>query len=122
MSGPRLIFEDGEQRRDFVYAGDVAEACRLALEVDGAVGQAFNIGSGRPVTIKEAARLLAETLGVPIEPEITGECRSWRRSALFPDIGAARRVLGLSAENTVASRTCGIGELAKRPGRRGPSG
>jgi dTDP-L-rhamnose 4-epimerase len=35
---PPLIFEDGEQRRDFVYAGDVAEACRLALEVDGAVG------------------------------------------------------------------------------------
>ena len=30
---PPLIFEDGEQRRDFVYAGDVAEACRLALEV-----------------------------------------------------------------------------------------
>ena len=29
---PPLIFEDGEQRRDFVYAGDVAEACRLALE------------------------------------------------------------------------------------------
>ncbi len=67
-----LIFEDGEQRRDFVYAGDVAEACRLALEVDGAVGQAFNIGSGRPVTITQMARLLAETLGVPIEPEITG--------------------------------------------------
>jgi dTDP-L-rhamnose 4-epimerase len=91
---PPLIFEDGEQRRDFVYASDVAEACRLALEVDGAVGQVFNIGTGRPVTIKQAARLLAETLGVPIEPEITGECRIGDVRHCFPDISAARRVLG----------------------------
>ena len=91
---PPLIFEDGEQLRDFVYAGDVAEACRLALEVDGAVGQAFNIGSGQPVTVKQAARLLAETLGVPIEPEITGECRIGDVRHCFPDIGAARRILG----------------------------
>jgi dTDP-L-rhamnose 4-epimerase len=91
---PPLIFEDGEQRRDFVYAGDVAEACRLALEVEGAVGRAFNIGSGRPVTIKEVARLLADTLAVPIEPEITGECRVGDVRHCFPDIGAARSVLG----------------------------
>jgi dTDP-L-rhamnose 4-epimerase len=91
---PPLIFEDGEQRRDFVYAGDVAEACRLALEVEGAVGHAFNIGSGRPVTIKDVARLLADTLAVPIEPEITGECRVGDVRHCFPDIGAARSVLG----------------------------
>jgi dTDP-L-rhamnose 4-epimerase len=91
---PPMIFEDGKQRRDFVYAGDVAEACRLALESDEAVGRAFNIGSGRPVTIKEVALLLAETLGVPIEPEITGECRIGDVRHCFPDISAARAVLG----------------------------
>jgi dTDP-L-rhamnose 4-epimerase len=91
---PPVIFEDGEQRRDFVYAGDVAEACRLALENDRAVGRVFNIGSGRPVTIKEVARLLAVSLGVPIEPEITGECRIGDVRHCFPDISAARSVLG----------------------------
>jgi dTDP-L-rhamnose 4-epimerase len=91
---PPLIFEDGEQRRDFVYAGDVAEACRLALNVESAVGRALNIGSGQPVTIKQAARLLAETLGVPIEPEITGDCRIGDVRHCFPDISAARTVLG----------------------------
>lgn len=91
---PPLIFEDGEQRRDFVYAEDIAEACRLALQIDGAVGRSFNIGSGRTVTIKEVALLLADTLGVPIEPEITGECRIGDVRHCFPDIGAARSVLG----------------------------
>jgi dTDP-L-rhamnose 4-epimerase len=61
---PLLIFEDGEQRRDFVYAGGVVEACRLALEVEEAAGRTFDIGSGRPVTIKQVARLLADTLAV----------------------------------------------------------
>jgi dTDP-L-rhamnose 4-epimerase len=91
---PPLIFEDGKQRRDFVNAGDVAEACRLALEVEAAVGGAFNIGSGQPVMIKEVAGLLADTLGVPIEPEITGECRVGDVRHCFPDISAARSVLG----------------------------
>jgi dTDP-L-rhamnose 4-epimerase len=91
---PPVIFEDGEQRRDFVYAGDVAEACRLALEVEGAIGRAFNIGSGRPVAIKEVARLLADTLGLSIEPDITGEYRVGDVRHCFPDITAARSVLG----------------------------
>jgi dTDP-L-rhamnose 4-epimerase len=91
---PPLIFEDGEQRRDFVYAGDVAEACRLAARTDGAIGRVFNIGSGRPTTIKQVAQLLADMLGVPIEPEITSEYRIGDIRHCFPDIGAARSVLG----------------------------
>lgn len=91
---PPLIFEDGGQRRDFVYAGDVAQACRLALETDAAIGRAFNIGSGRAVTIRDVAMLLGDALGVPIEPEITGECRIGDVRHCFPDIGAARSVLG----------------------------
>jgi len=100
---PPLIFEDGQQRRDFVFAGDVAEACRLALQTDAAVGRAFNIGSGRPVTIREAAGLLADTLGVPIEPEITGECRIGDVRHCFPDISAARSVLGYEPRTQLAA-------------------
>jgi dTDP-L-rhamnose 4-epimerase len=60
---PPLIFEDGEQRRDFVYAGDVAEACRLAMEVGGAVGRAFNIGSGRPIPEGIGVGALVQSIG-----------------------------------------------------------
>jgi len=100
---PPLIFEDGEQRRDFVYVDDVAEACRLALLSDVAVGKALNIGSGSPVTVKEAARLLADTLGVAIEPEITGECRVGDVRHCFPDIRQARAALGYRPRTTLAA-------------------
>ena len=100
---PPLIFEDGEQRRDFVYVEDVAEACRLALTADAAIGRALNIGSGVPVTIKEAARLLADTLGVAIEPEITGECRVGDVRHCFPDISEARAVLGYRPQVALSS-------------------
>src|SRR5918911_455957 len=50
---PPLIFEDGFQRRDFVHVHDVAEACRLAMEVDAANGEVFNVGSGENCTIRE---------------------------------------------------------------------
>ncbi|HJU15587.1 MAG TPA: NAD-dependent epimerase/dehydratase family protein [Stellaceae bacterium] len=91
---PPLIFEDGEQLRDFVHVEDVAAACTLALEAEGAIGQALNIGSGRPISILEVARLLADALGAAIEPEITGECRIGDVRHCFPDIGAARAALG----------------------------
>jgi dTDP-L-rhamnose 4-epimerase len=105
---PPLIFEDGEQRRDFVYVEDVAEACRLALTADAAVGRAFNIGSGESVSIREAARLLGDALGVGIEPEVTGECRVGDVRHCFPDIGAARAVLGYRPATPLAA---GLGKL-----------
>ena len=106
---PPLIFEDGEQRRDFVHVGDVAEACCLALQVEPAIGRTFNIGSGRPITVREAAQLLADRLGVPIEPEITGECRIGDVRHCFPDIGAAQAVLNYQPRTRLED---GIVELA----------
>ena len=107
---PPLIFEDGEQRRDFVYVGDVAEACRLALSCDAAVGRVFNIGSGRAVTINQIARLLADALGVAIEPEVTGECRMGDIRHCFPDISQARSILGYRPLTTLEE---GIGRLVE---------
>ena len=105
---PPLIFEDGEQRRDFVYVGDVAEACRLALSSDAATGHALNIGSGRAVTINQVARLLADALGVAIRPEVTGECRIGDIRHCFPDISQARSVLGYRPQTTLEE---GVGKL-----------
>jgi dTDP-L-rhamnose 4-epimerase len=92
---PPLINEDGRQQRDFVSVRDVAQACRLALEVPGAADRVFNIGSGEHYSICEIAELLARTLGKEdIEPEITGRYRMGDIRNCFADISAARKTLG----------------------------
>jgi nucleoside-diphosphate-sugar epimerase len=57
---PLTIFGDGKQTRDFVYVKDVVEANILALRNKGAVGETFNIGTGKKATVNEVARLLKE--------------------------------------------------------------
>ena len=53
LNGQRpMIFEDGEQRRDFVHVGDVARAFADALVHPKAVGEVFNIGSGADRSVK----------------------------------------------------------------------
>ena len=91
---PPLVFEDGEQRRDFVNVRDVARACVLALEEPGADGAALNIGSGEPITVSEIARRLGGVLDVAIEPELTGKARAGDIRHCFADISLARDLLG----------------------------
>jgi dTDP-L-rhamnose 4-epimerase len=106
-----LIFEDGLQQRDFVSVKDVARACRLALEVDGAAGEALNIGSGRSHTVREIAAQLAEILGLSrLRPEITGTYRVGDIRHCFADVSRARQILGY--EPRVQFRD-GLAELAE---------
>lgn len=89
------IFEDGEQRRDFVHVRDVARACRLALETPSAAGRAFNVGSGRRYTINEIAASLSKVLGKShVGTEVTGGYRVGDIRHCYADISAAREVLG----------------------------
>jgi dTDP-L-rhamnose 4-epimerase len=92
---PPLIFEDGEQRRDFVDVVDVAEAFALALEHPGAAGGVFNIGSGQDRSVREVAALLAASMGRgDLAPEITGQARAGDIRHCIPDLTRAREVLG----------------------------
>jgi dTDP-L-rhamnose 4-epimerase len=107
---PPLIFEDGEQRRDFVHVRDVAAGCRLALEVEAAAGGVFNIASGEALTIRAIADRMAAALGSSIKPVITGQHRVGDIRHCLADIGLARRVLGYQPTIDLAA---GLGELAE---------
>jgi dTDP-L-rhamnose 4-epimerase len=92
---PPLINEDGFQRRDFVSVYDVAQACRLALEVPEAAGHVFNVGSGHNYTIRDIAARIAPLLRREyLQPEITGKYRMGDIRHCFADISLARDILG----------------------------
>ena len=108
---PPLIFEDGYQKRDFVSVRDIAQACRLSLEVEEAAGRVFNVGSGRAFTVREVAERMAHTLGKEhITPEVTGEYRVGDIRHCFADISLARKVLGYEPRVTFED---GLMELAQ---------
>lgn len=107
---PPLMFEDGEQRRDFVHVEDVARAFVLALEHPEAAGQIFNIGSGRDVSIREVAQQLAVAMGCPnLVAEPLGRARAGDIRHCFADIKKAGRVLGYQPQRSFADS---LGELA----------
>jgi dTDP-L-rhamnose 4-epimerase len=91
---PPLVFEDGEQRRDFVHVRDVARAFCLALERDEAAGHALNVGSGTSATVREIGDKLAATVGKEIAPQLTGDYRVGDIRHCFADITRARDLLG----------------------------
>jgi dTDP-L-rhamnose 4-epimerase len=104
-----VVYEDGGQRRDFIEVGDVARACRLALERDGGDGHVLNVGSGTGTSVLEIAESLARLLGRQIEPELAGKFRAGDIRHCFADVTRAREALGFEAEVPLER---GLAELA----------
>ncbi|MGE2714309.1 NAD-dependent epimerase/dehydratase family protein [Mycolicibacterium litorale] len=69
------VFEDGGQMRDFVHVDDVAAANLVAVEANRPGFEAFNVCSGRPISIMEVATELCEIRGAA-PPVVTGQYRS----------------------------------------------
>jgi dTDP-L-rhamnose 4-epimerase len=106
-----MVFEDGQQRRDFVHVRDVARAFLLALDRPEADGEVFNIGSGEDRTVEEVALLQAAAMGRPdLRPEITGKARAGDIRHCIPDLSKARERLGYRAQEDFAQ---GLAELAE---------
>jgi dTDP-L-rhamnose 4-epimerase len=90
------VFEDGGQMRDFVHVDDVAAANVAAVEsgLDGF--NAFNVCSGRPISIKQVATELCDARG-DAPPVITGQYRSGDVRHIVADPARAAVVLGFRA-------------------------
>lgn len=69
---PFDIWGDGEQVRDWVHISDVVGAVLALLEADRdfQVNAPVNIGTGRPVSFNELAKLVIEARGGGYQPQI----------------------------------------------------
>jgi dTDP-L-rhamnose 4-epimerase len=74
------VFEDGGQMRDFVHVDDVARANALAVEAvtRQPLGRttAYNVCSGRPVSVLAVARAVARGAGSTRPPRVSGRYRA----------------------------------------------
>ena len=93
-----LVFEDGNQTRDFIDVRDIARACSFALEQDGADGRSVNVGTGRPTSISDVAHVIARGLGKEIEPEVVNQFRAGDIRHCYADTSLAAELLGFRAE------------------------
>lgn len=90
------VFEDGGQMRDFVHVDDVAAANVAAVETGLDGFNAFNVCSGKPISIMDVATQLCEVRGAP-PPVVTGQYRTGDVRHIVADPARAADVLGFHA-------------------------
>jgi dTDP-L-rhamnose 4-epimerase len=105
------VFEDGGQMRDFVHVDDVAAANIAAVDASLAGFSAFNVCSGRPISILGVATELCEARG-DVLPLVTGQYRSGDVRHIVADPARAAELLGFRA---VVDPRDGLREFAYAP-------
>jgi UDP-glucose 4-epimerase len=98
---PPIIHGDGEQTRDFVYINDVVEANMLAMNSENGAGQAFNIGTGKNVSIKQVAEILKHVMKKENLEDIHTEARSTDIKHGYADISKAKSILGYEPQFSI---------------------
>ncbi len=107
---PPMVFEDGEQMRDFVSVHDIVRANMLAMERRESNDQVINIGCGKPITIRRVAEILCSALGrEDLAPVITNKYRAGDIRHCYADLSRAERLLGYKPQVT---HEVGFQELA----------
>lgn len=94
--GVPKVYEDGGQMRDFVHVDDVAAANVAAVEANLGGFTAFNVSSGRPVSILDVATRLSEARNAPA-PVVTGQYRNGDVRHIVADPARAAELLGFRA-------------------------
>ena len=88
-----VIYEDGQQVRDFVNIKDVVDANLLVLDDERANYEMFNVGGGKAITVSEFAATVARVFGRnDFEPVASGKYRFGDTRHIFSDIRKLQRL------------------------------
>jgi nucleoside-diphosphate-sugar epimerase len=96
---PITVFGDGTQSRSFTYVGDVVKAMVALIDEPRAIGQVFNIGNGKEISIRQLAEKVKQLTGsqseivlVPYEKAYEAGFEDMPRRV--PDIGRIQSLVG----------------------------
>ena len=96
---PITVYGDGYQSRAFGYVGDVVSALASLAQHPGAVGEVFNIGNTKEITINELAELVKKMTGSKSEIIHIPYDRAYEEGfedmpRRVPDISKIQRLIG----------------------------
>lgn len=91
---PLPITGTGDETRDFTYVGDIVNGLLAMAYYREAVGEAFNLGTGREIRVRDLAEWVIELTGSDVGV-VFKERRDWdKKTRLLASIEKAERVLG----------------------------
>ena len=115
---PPIIHGDGTQTRDFTDVQDAVQASMLSLKCKNAVGEEFNVATGKQTTINQLAQALLNLTGkTSLQPTHT-EPRQGDIKHSYADISKAKRVLGYEPKITLKEGLNALVEWYKNIHRR----
>ncbi|MFH1786610.1 MAG: NAD-dependent epimerase/dehydratase family protein [archaeon] len=91
---PPVITEDGGQSRDFIHVSDIVRANIMAMNSSKADYEVFNVGSGKPISIKEIAEVLIKAQKKTLKPELTNKFRKGDIRHCYADLSRIQKRLG----------------------------
>ncbi|MDR2202988.1 MAG: GDP-mannose 4,6-dehydratase [Nitrososphaerota archaeon] len=89
------IIGSGEQCRDFVHVSDVVDALIKVGNMDSIVGEVYNLGFGKTVSVLELAKMMLTILGLQGKTVVTTTNTSWQGDVtkIWFDITNAKKEL-----------------------------
>ena len=100
LSGsPITVFGDGTQSRSFTYVSDVVGAMVRLMDSDQTVGQVYNIGNGKEISMMDLARIVKEMTSSSSEIVLIPYDKAYEEGfedmpRRVPDISKIRRAIG----------------------------
>jgi GDP-L-fucose synthase len=92
------VWGDGTPTREFLYAGDCADAIVKAVYTELDTNDPINIGTGDDISISDLANLIKEVVGFEGEVRFTGEVSVNGQPKRRLDVSRAKEILGFEAQ------------------------
>jgi nucleoside-diphosphate-sugar epimerase len=104
--GPIVVYDDGRQVRCFAHVSDVVGGIMGLMASEAALGGVFNLGSDRPVTIRELAELVRDQVDPPIEIKHIPYAQAYKEGfedirTRVPDLSKIRAAIGYEPKVTL---------------------
>jgi UDP-glucose 4-epimerase len=125
LAGEQLtVYGDGTQTRCFCHVADVVDALLRVLDEPVAIGDVFNIGSSREISIQELAELIISRTGsssaiVQLPYDVAYEVGFEDMARRVPDVEKLRRLTGWQARRSLEQVLDDVAAEVRRGDDRG---